>query len=89
MAYYTKIVVVVSNERPEISQLAPDRWALFSIADLIEKPISKTNKQTPQLYPASLWKIISLLQENKEQNKTKQNVTHETFYGINRSHWFL
>ena len=36
------IVVVFSNDRPEINQLARDRWKIFSIEndDLVEKPIS-------------------------------------------------
>ena len=35
------IVVVFSNDRPEVNQLAHDRWKIFSIEndDLVEKPI--------------------------------------------------
>ena len=42
------IVVVFSNDRPEINQLARDRWKIFSIEndDLVEKPPSQF-KQKP------------------------------------------
>ena len=42
------IVVVFSNDRPEINQLARDRWKIFSIEndDLVEKAPSQS-KQKP------------------------------------------
>ena len=38
------IVVVFSNDRPEVNQLARDRWKIFSIEndDLVEKPLSQS-----------------------------------------------
>ena len=41
------IVVVFSNDRPEVNQLAHDRWKIFSIEndDLVEKPISHSKSK--------------------------------------------
>jgi hypothetical protein len=41
------IVVVFSNDKPEVSQLARDRWKIFSIEndDLVEKPLSQSKPQ--------------------------------------------
>lgn len=43
------IVVVFSNDRPDVNQLAHDRWKIFSIEDedLVEKPLKQSKRSSP------------------------------------------
>jgi len=43
------IVVVFSNDKPEVNQLAHNRWKIFSIEDedLVEKPVNSLKRPSP------------------------------------------